>query len=488
MKAASKYIIAFSLLAGMLTSCRKSLLDTTPATAVVADLSPFETPARVYNQVLSLYGTLKTGNFYGGRYVVYGDIRGEDFLNETSNLVTASDVWGLNLANSATSVKGLWSQAYITINACNVFLDGMVAKGSAVVGDSLSKNYIAEAKLIRALSNYSLLQYFSMPYGYNNTNGNTPGIPLRMKGNLISGNYDLKRSTVAEVYAQVIRDLDSAETLLPLKYSTAYTSTTRAHRNTAIALKTRVYLSMQAYDKVITEANKIVTTVAPFTATTGYASALQSDVTAVYKSPYTTSESILSMPMTITLGDYPGTQNSLCSYFYMSSSTAGSTEYSLNPSGIIANTGWKSTDKRRSLIFTNSAGTKRFVAKYTTASPYTDYVPVIRYAEVLLNLAEARVRATNSIDIQALALLNAVRSRSDATTVLAPATVADFTEAILTERRIEFLGEGLRNNDLMRLVQNIPAKGSAPSKTPTQDGYIWPMSSEELSLNKLINQ
>jgi hypothetical protein len=51
---------------------------------------------------------------------------------------------------------------------------------------------------------------------------------------------------------------------------------------------------------------------------------------------------------------------------------------------------------------------------------------------------------------------------------------------------MEFLGEGLRNNDLMRLLQTIPAKGSVPAKLPSETGYIWPISADELSLNKLM--
>ena len=74
--------------------------------------------------------------------------------------------------------------------------------------------------------------------------------------------------------------------------STANTS--RAHRNTAIALKTRVYLSMQKYAEVVTEANKIVSATAPFTATTGVAHSLQADITTVFKAPYTFAETILS--------------------------------------------------------------------------------------------------------------------------------------------------------------------------------------------------
>ena len=82
-------------------------------------------------------------------------------------------------------------------------------------------------------------------------------------------------------------------------------------------------------------------------------------------------------------------------------------------------------------------------------------------------------------------LLNAVRQRSDPATTLAPATATALIDAILTERRIEFLGEGLRNNDLMRLLQTIPAKGAAGAKTPNDEGYIWPASATEKALNKL---
>ena len=484
MKNHLKYILAFGMGTSVLTSCKRELLNPTPQTSVSAT-NAFDTPDRILNQVRAIYAAMKNGNFYGGRYVVYGDIRGEDFINQTSNLVTGADVWNLNPTNGSTnSVVNLWTQAYLTINSANLFIDGMTAKGSTVVDATTAKNYIAEAKFARALSYYSLLQLYARPYA--DGNGNKPGLPLRLTGISTPGSSDLKRSTVAEVYAQILNDLDFAEANLPASYPTAVNNTTRAHKNTAISLKTRVYLSMQQYDKVITEANKIVPAAAPFTATGGgVANALQADITNVFKSPYTTTESILSMPKSTTSGDNPGTQNQLAYYYYIQSSTPGVGEYYLNASGIIADASWTATDKRRSFIFTHSSG-RKYMSKYTTPSPFTDYVPVMRWSEVLLNLAEARARVTNSVDAQAVALLNAVRNRSDASTtftVASFATATDLINAILKERRIEFLGEGLRNNDLMRLLQTIPAKGSAQSKAPGDVGYIWPIPSTELSLN-----
>ncbi len=152
MKTTFNYILGLGLGMTLLTtSCNKDMLNPVPETSV-SDLTAFDQPYRITNQVLSLYSTLKSGAFYGGRVLVYGDIRGEEFLLEDPNLVTNADVWGLNPTNSATAVLGLWGQAYFVINSCNVFIDGMNAKGTAVVGTALGNNYIAVARLIRALS------------------------------------------------------------------------------------------------------------------------------------------------------------------------------------------------------------------------------------------------------------------------------------------------------------------------------------------------
>lgn len=194
--------------------------------------------------------------------------------------------------------------------------------------------------------------------------------------------------------------------------------------------------------------------------------------------------------MTATAPDNPGTQNQLGFYFVRNGANLGPSEYSLNQSGIIANTNWKTTDVRRTnLIFTYSTSSRPIiqdVSKYQLPNPYLDYAPVIRYAEVMLNLAEALARTNAAVDARGLALVNAVRQRSDLATTVVATTQQQLIDAIMLERRIEFLGEGLRNNDLMRLLQTIPAKGSVPAKAPSETGYIWPISSDELSLNRLM--
>lgn len=465
------------------SSCQKSKLTPSSQTAVATlDDAEFATADRIKGQVLGLYSGLKSNNFYGGRYIVYNEVRGDNYINLTSNSVTAFQTWLMGVGNSAQEVTDFWASAYTVINRCNLFIEGMGRKGTSVVGTAVANPYIAEAKTLRAISYYSLLQLYARPY-YDGT-GSKPGLPLRLTGNSVAGNYDLARSTVAEIYTQILKDLNEAETALPLSYTLAYDNTTRAHRNTVIAFKTRVYLAMQRYSDVITEANKIVSTAAPFTATTGVAHALQADITNVFKSPYTTTESIFSMPM-VSGADAGAGQSALGSYFYATK------EFSLNDAGIISNTGWKSTDKRRSFVtpVTVSSVTRNYMSKFPLGSPYLDYVPVIRYAEVLLNLGEAIARSTGTVDTRALALLNAIRGRSDATTVFTVAsfpTQQSFYDAFLTERNIELLGEGFRSPDLLHLGLTIPGKSTVPAIPPTDARYIWPISSTELLYNHLM--
>lgn len=473
-------------------SCQKDLLYPSPQIQF-SDQVVFSNPARIALQVNGLYSYVKVGNFLGGRAQIYGDIRANDFLNLTSNGVTGLTVWNhTETETSQNDVINMWGAGYAAINQINVFLAGLDANAANFVVPTFpstfaatSLNYQGEARLLRALCYYTLLQFYARPYV--DGAGSKPGLPLRLQAETGSSGNDLARSTVAEVYAQIISDLDFAEKNLPLTNGSATLNVTRAHRNTAIALKTRVYLTMGRYADVITEANKLVPTAAPFVAPSGVPNALNASIAAVFTPPQETTESILSFPFTAQ--DTPGTQNQLA-FYYLPSSLGGGGEYGLNTSagGILADPGFAATDARRT-NFVVMSGTQSFLKKYPTGTPFTDKAPVIRYAEVLLNLAEARVRSTNSVDAQTLALLNAVRGRSNPAGVYTAASfssVSAATDALLLERRIEFLGEGLRNIDLMRLNATIPGKGSVAAVPPSNTLYVWPIPATELATNTLV--
>lgn len=289
----------------------------------------------------------------------------------------------------------------------------------------------------------------------------------------------MPRSTVAQVYTQILKDLNESETELPETYSTPLLRTTRAHKNTAIALKTRVLLVKGDYAGVIAEGNKLVSAAAPFTTpvATNAQHALQANVVNVFRAPYTTSESILSFPMADT--NAPGTQNQIGFYF-----NAGNVEFYLNKAtpGILANTQFGATDARRTGLTALYAPLNLTVStKFSGVSPYVDFVPVIRYAEVLLNLAEAEAVAGSPV--RAAALLAAVHTRSDVAINFSALTPGALLTAILTERRIELLGEGFRANDLLRRGDPIPAVGAGGSIASSDPRYVFPIPLSETSTN-----
>lgn len=466
-------VLTLALTLGV-TSCSDDFLDVKPELDLAAE-SVFSTPARVLSQVNGLYASAKNGSLFGGRYQIYNDIRAEEFINRTTNSVTGYSVYQGNQDPSDTYVAGFWNQGYLTINRVNLFLEGL-AQNSTVVSADLANNYKGEAKFLRALTYFSLVQMFAKPYILDK--GASAGLPLRLKGETTMANNSLARSTVAQVYDQILKDLNEAENELPNTYSSALLRTTRAHKNTAIALKTRVLLAKGDYAGVITEANKIVSASAPFKSPNRVAHELQADVSSVYKTPYTTVESIFSVPMAET--NSPGTQNQLGYYF-----NAGNVEYYLNTgaTGIYNNPQFRATDDRKTKLTVPTTSVAAFpsITKYSGASPYIDFVPVIRYAEILLNLAEAEAEVGSQE--RALALLKAVHNRSDAGYDFGTLDKAGLINAILTERRIELLAEGFRSNDILRRGQPINSFGAGAMIQPTEARYIFGIPLTETQTN-----
>jgi hypothetical protein len=292
-----------------------------------------------------MYAAVKTGQFYGGRYVVYGEVRGEDFANRTQNGVTGFQTYNYTVSSGTNEVNNLWNSAYAAINRINVVIAGLQ---TAPLSDAIKAQYTAEARFLRGLVYHSLVVLYARPFWENS--GNAPGLILYTEPQTTSGAHQKPRATVAETYAQILADLNFAEQSLPLSYGN-----------------------------------------------------------------------------------------------------------------------WNSN-----------------MLKWTAN---TDNVPVIRYAEVLLNVAEALARTGTTVDARALALVNAVRNRSDPNATVVATTQQQLIDAILLERRIELLGEGFRSMDLLRLGLPLPTKPDVNSTVgPTDPQYIWPIPNGELLVNKAAVQ
>lgn len=460
----------------IISSCSDDFLRYPPELNMPEE-NAFENPERIARQVVGLYASAKAGQLFGGRYYIYSDIRGEEFENRTANTVTGFTTYMFTNTPNDTYIAGFWRFGYLTINRVNKFLEDLGANPDVIPAE-VETRYRAEAKFLRALCYHGLIQLFARPYTLDN--GASRGIPLRLQAETSSANNDLAPSSVAEIYAQILSDLEEAEAGLATDNGSANENTTRAHKNTAVALKTRVLLHMGRYEDVIAEGNKIVSAEAPFTSPNNVAHTLQGNVVNVFRT-YNTLESVLSFPMADT--NAPGLQNQL-GYYY----NQGNIEYFLNQSapGIYANTvAWPATDARRTGLTTVNTPILHLLTKWSGVSPFIDWVPVIRYAEVLLNVAEAEAEAGNLS--RSIALLQAVRSRSDATyTFTGLNNPANVVQAILLERRIELLGEGFRIPDLQRRNDPINSVGAGIAIPITDSRYVFPIPTTESLTNNDI--
>ena len=353
-KSHRKSVATVLLLSGLLfASCENNEdLNIAPDTTV-SDKDIFKTPARIEGLVNGIYKAFKGASLYGGRFLLYQDQRGEDFINITANNFTGYESWNNSYSSGSNDINNLWGSAYSAINNANILIEGLAAN-PGVITEEKAKQYIGEAKLVRALSYYSLIISYGQPY--NKDAGASKGVPLRLKAETGAANNNLARSTVAEIYKQILKDLDEAETALPQSYATADLNTTRAHVSTAIALKTRVYLTLNNWAKVIEEAAKLAPqTQAPFSTTASDVKhVLQPDITVIFSSNYATVESIFSIPMS-SLDSYTG-QSSIA-YIYNTN-----LEYYLNPAGILGDAQWRKYNcniRLQDMFYITCSGRKR---------------------------------------------------------------------------------------------------------------------------------
>jgi hypothetical protein len=476
-----KYILISWFFLVTMTACNDDLLNTVPETSIPEEIA-YSTPGKILAQTNNLYKQLQNQNYYGGRFIVFNEQRADQFGQNDGNAATGSAVWNQNVASTNDFVNNVWSVCYTAINASNILMSKL--NGTTVVSETLAKNYIAEAKFIRAFCYFSLIQTYAKPY---NLDKNGLGLPLRLMPITTSGNNDLARSSIDVIYTQILKDLDEAENDLPIEYSTPLLNISRAKKSTAIALKTRVYLVQANYDKVIFESQKIVSPTVPYQYTAGnLTNKLEFNFATIFGGSYTGTEAIFSIPFANTTTETPGAQYALA-FNYLSQPIIF-----LTVAGVASDPALNSTaDARSGLIGTNAAKQKVLKKFSITTAPFRDFVPVIRYAEVLLNYAEA---AANKNDLTtAKALLTAVRNRSNPSYVFSSGEV-DTKDPLLTtiwkERDIEFLGEGFRLMDLQRRLQTLPAKkgsiGTAPFVLISSSNYIWPIPSGEISANKLM--
>lgn len=442
----------------LFTACESDVVDLQPVNKF-SDLTAYETAARCELSMLGAYDAAQCGMYinsdngwqrgypFGAASIEQGEMRGED-MNLTSVFYdyTYSATYNLTTANNVA----MWETSFEAINRYNTVMEGEAAAfANGVINEETANQYKGECLFLRALTYHNLMIHYALPY--NVEGNNNYGMPLYLKSinspESINESLKVGRSSVKETYERILQDLDDAESLLP--DAIASSKITRASKGAAIALKTRVYLHMRNWDKVIEEAKKLE----------GGRFALEADPGAPFANQSANVESIFSIENGV--DDNASVNGAM--FAMMSARDGGRAMITSSPT-VYNSKYWTKDDKRRDLLLYRASDDYYFCDKFTS-NVRADYAPIMRYPEVLLNEAEAAARTNNkSLAVQKL---NEVRNRSlanpsaDEYKESSFANTKDLVEAILWERRIEFHCEGLRWGDIHRLAADdlCPTKG-----------------------------
>lgn len=252
-------LLSASLTLGLgLSSCSK-FLDVQPAGTTLATVQ-FSTLQGYYDAMYGVYATMAAEPSYG-RALTYGlaDMLGQQLANLNTSLPDR-DVLAYDYSKSPvkSQIDALWANQYTTISYLNSLLSA--ASSSTLPAEQIQK-LRGEALGLRAFLHFDMLKLFAQDY---RLGPQERGIPY-------SYNYDLSLRqlyNVSDSYANILRDLDEAETLLAsdeqVEIGTASThdfwSYRAAHFNkyAVYATKARVYRMMGDYTNAAKYARLVI--------------------------------------------------------------------------------------------------------------------------------------------------------------------------------------------------------------------------------------
>ncbi len=458
-----KHILAtgiFSVVALSLNSCGEDWLDLKPLGSPVGDevvLGGFET------KVFGLYASMREqAGVSDFTYVWTHCIRADD--NEKGSTATDAAADGTvfnNFGYVATNghIKSNWTGHYKIIFDANDIINTASTSGDTSSGTLIN---IAEAKAIRAFC------YFELRRDYGE-------VPINLKTIANPTDEIAPKKTIAEVDAQIIKDLSEASVDLPNQWPSSYLG--RATKGMANALLAKLYLYQGNYNKAL-EYSELVITSGTYQLNTSYDAEFM-------KAGNNSRESIFEVQKTF---DFP---KKYTNNFYESQGVRGSGTWDLGWGFNVPSTGlvaaYEAGDLRKKTTILTSGGPDIYNTAgytlpagpddqspilaqqywngkaYTLPSERTFYaenknhwedIKIIRYADVVLIAAEAALQSGNAG--KATTYLNMIRNRAGLGNITAT------LQAIKHERRIEFAMEFERFYDLVRwgdAVSVLSSKG-----------------------------
>jgi hypothetical protein len=486
----SKYIrtvTALFLILFILPSCKKFLEEDPKGFVSVANF--YKTQEDAIAAVNAIYGYLNststgsTAGVYHSTFWVIAGLASDEMLNNQLGAPDLDQIATFSHGSQNNALLETWQMHYKTITVANIAIERIPGIS---MDATLRARLVNEARFLRGLMYFDLVRMFG-------------DIPLVTRE---SDELKPARTAASAVYDLIISDLAAAEAL-PDTYP-AGQGKGRATSGAAKSILAKVYLTRKEYDKAAAKALEVINS-------NQYQ--LWEDFADVFKlSSRNGKEAIFS----VGFGDAGGA----ISFWEVGQFNVRLLPRELSEEGVENAQGWQlptlnlyesyeADDRRRSVTFVTEVHKedgsvqqiRPYIQKYwdRAAEPkangsFNDY-PVIRYADVLLIYAEA----ANELGDESTAhtYINMVRKRArfNGTTYLnvlpdyVGLTKEQFRDAVLKERRMEFVAEGQRWFDLARtgtLEAKVPI--AKPGVVPQEKHYLFPIPQRERDLNENLGQ
>lgn len=447
-------LLTACLFTGLSTSCNGKL-DVQPVDSIDA-ASALNTNDDVVAALVGTYTSLQNNSSYNGYIPFLSDVLANDGDFEfVGTFVPPQEVQRKSIRKDNGFVETIWARAYVTINRSNNVLANLGKLNSAANKTRVE----GEARFLRALNYFDLVRLYGRAWN-DGTPSSNPGVPLVLTPTtIVTDANNVKRNTVAEVYSQVIADLNAAEANLPASNGFF------ANKYAAAALLSRVYLQQGRFAEAADAANRVITGNA-FSLTLNYADEFFQGGDLLSN----TSEDIFAV------------QNSAQSSIATASNQLN-TFYSQFQRGDVS-----INDQLLNQFEMGDARADLFTA--TASQTYSDKynalygnVKVIRLAETYLTRAEGNFRAGTNVGSTPLADINRIRTRVG----LSSLTVVSLPD-ILKERKLELAFEGFRLHDLKRNKESTIDPASNAPIAWNSSRLVFPIPQREINANPNLTQ
>jgi hypothetical protein len=444
-------------------SCKKLVEIPQPVSTVTAD-KIFSTDANATSAISAIYSDMTStgGNviYANGASTVFTGLCSDELISTSNYSEDVPFQTNTLLRDNRITYNGFWIPAYKEIYMANAAIEGL--QNSTTVSAAVARQLTGEAKFLRAFCHFYLVNLFG-------------DVPLITQTSWEKINT-LPRSSVEQVYQQIVADLKDAQNLLVPDYSLFNGERIRATKWAATSLLARVYLYRGDWANAEAQATLVINNSSLYSLPADLNDVfLKNSPEAIWQlqtidnSPWTTQEgNLLVPPDAYTLPNYS-----------LSDSMLGA---------------FDPNDQRRFNWIDSSdySGTLYYYPykyKEYQGSPgsLTEYYMLLRLGEQYLIRAEARAHLNTNL-LGAINDINATRTRAGLPGFSPTLTQTQVFSAVIQERRIELFAEcGHRWFDLKRTGQ---ANAILSISKPSWQSYaqLWPIPAAELAVDPNLTQ